>query len=636
MNKYDGLARIIIQNIGGRANIANLTHCVTRLRFTLKDETLAKTEILKQTDGIITVMVSGGQYQVVIGQHVSDVYDVVCKIAKISNGESDNSTEEKKTLFSQFISIVTGVFTPLLGMLCAAGMLKGLLAMAVGFNWIEKTSGLYILLFNTGDALFYFLPVIVGYTASKKFKLNEFIGLMIGLAMCSPAIVSISKGEIIGNILGMDYYNTILGIPMVLPSTGNYTSTVIPVIVAVFVASKIEKILKNIIPTVVKSFLVPFFTLVIIMPITFLVLGPITSAASTLLGSLTISVYNFAPWLSGAILGFIHQILVIFGLHWSYAAIRYNNFATLGYDTVITPNFCAPFTQAAATLAVWIKTKDKNLKGLCLPAAISGVFGVSEPAIYGINLPKKVPFICACIGAGISGGLVGFMNLKIYSGGVGIFAIANFIDPNTGDMSGAIGIIISILVGATISFILTLLVYKDKAVTVKDAVLVEEVENEIQDNNDTEVVKSPLKGEVINLEEMNDPVFSSGAVGKGCAIIPSEGIVYAPFNGKIVLSPESKHAIGIASNNGIEMLIHVGIDTVKLGGKYYEHFVKEGQEVSVGDTLFKFDIDAIQKEGYEITTPVIVTNCDNFKDIGTLVESKEIVDKNSSIIKCSK
>lgn len=393
MRKYDGLARIIIQNVGGKNNIESLTHCVTRLRFRLKDESKAQTEILKNTEGIISVIQSGGQYQVVIGQHVGDVYESVVAISKLNSGESYEQKEEApKGLLAKFISIVTGVFTPLLGMLCACGMLKGFLAMATGFGWLAKTDGLYILLFNAGDALFYFLPVIVGFTAARKFKLNEFSGLMIGLTMCSPAIVNISNSEIIGQFMGLDYYATVLGIPMILPSNGSYTSTVLPVIIAVFAASFLEKWLKQIIPTVVKSFLVPFFTLVIIIPITFLILGPITSALSNQLGNITVSIYNVAPWLSGAVLGFIHQILVIFGLHWSYAAIRYNNFATLGYDTVITPNFCAPFNQAAAVCAVWLKTKDKNLKGLCAPAAISGLFGVSEPAIYGINLPKKFRF----------------------------------------------------------------------------------------------------------------------------------------------------------------------------------------------------------------------------------------------------
>ena len=605
MNKYDGLARIIIQNVGGKSNINSVTHCVTRLRFKLKDESLAQDEILKSTNGIISVIRSGGQYQVVIGQHVPDVYDAVVDIAKLNHTQSDEEEEQKpQGIMAQFISIVTGVFTPLLGMLCACGMLKGFLAMATGFNWLDKTDGLYILLYNTGDALFYFLPVIVGYTAAKKFKLNEFTGLMIGLSMCSPAIVAMGNNEVIGQFMGLDYANTVLGIPMILPSTGNYTSTVLPVIISVVTAAYIERKLKKMIPTVIKSFMVPFLTLVIIIPLTFLILGPITNALSNLLGSVTLTIYGVAPWLSGAVLGFIHQILVIFGLHWSYSAIRYNNFATLGYDTVITPNFCAPFNQAIAVCAVWIKTKNKQLKSLCFPAAISGLFGVSEPAIYGINLPNKTPFISACVGAGVSGALVGFLNLKIYSGGVGLFAIANFIDPNTGDMSGVIGIIISILAGCIVTFILTLILYKEKNMT-KESDMDSKM---ISSDNVKEEIYSPVAGEVFPISQIKDDVFASEAMGKGVYITPSENTVYAPFDGEIVMIANTKHAIGIKSEQGVEILIHIGIDTVELNGEGFKVSVKAGDKVKQGQELITFDRDFIIEKGYSLDIPVICTN----------------------------
>lgn len=605
MNKYDGLARIIIQNVGGKSNINSVTHCVTRLRFKLKDESLAQDEILKSTNGIISVIRSGGQYQVVIGQHVPDVYDAVVDIAKLNHTQSDEEEEQKpQGIMAQFISIVTGVFTPLLGMLCACGMLKGFLAMATGFNWLDKTDGLYILIYNTGDALFYFLPVIVGYTAAKKFKLNEFTGLMIGLSMCSPAIVAMGNNEVIGQFMGLDYANTVLGIPMILPSTGNYTSTVLPVIISVVTAAYIERKLKKVIPTVIKSFMVPFLTLVIIIPLTFLILGPITNALSNLLGSVTLTIYGVAPWLSGAVLGFIHQILVIFGLHWSYSAIRYNNFATLGYDTVITPNFCAPFNQAIAVCAVWIKTKNKQLKSLCFPAAISGLFGVSEPAIYGINLPNKTPFISACVGAGVSGALVGFLNLKIYSGGVGLFAIANFIDPNTGDMSGVIGIIISILAGCIVTFILTLILYKEKNMT-KESDMDSKM---ISSDNVKEEIYSPVAGEVFPISQIKDDVFASEAMGKGVYITPSENTVYAPFDGEIVMIANTKHAIGIKSEQGVEILIHIGIDTVELNGEGFKVSVKAGDKVKQGQELITFDRDFIIEKGYSLDIPVICTN----------------------------
>lgn len=656
MAKYDGLARIIIQNVGGKSNIISVTHCVTRLRFKLKDENLAQTGILKQTEGVMTVMQSGGQYQVVIGQQVPDVYECVVRIGKLNQTSAEQSKDEPQSLGARFISTVTGVFTPLLGMLCACGMLKGFLAAAVGFGLLTKDAGIYILLYNAGDALFYFLPVIVGFTAARKFGLNEFSGLMIGLTMCAPNIVAMSGGDVIGTFLGIDYYKTILGIPMLLPSTGNYTSTVLPVIAAVYVAAKLETWLKKVIPTVVRSFLVPFFLLVLILPVTFLVLGPITSMASNFLASVTMTVYNIAPWLSGAILGFIHQILVIFGLHWSYSAIRYNNFATLGYDTIITPNFCAAFCQTAAVCGVWLRTRNRQLKGLCAPAAISGVFGVSEPCIYGINLPKKTPFFCGCIGAALSGALVGLMKLKIYSGGVGVFAIANFIDPNTGDMGGAIRITLCILAGCAASFLLTIIAYREPQEALSGAGSTSakkehpqtangtEAANGARTTNSTEtasagpdtlILPSPLEGTVRALDTIEDRVFNSGVLGQGCAVEPCAGTVMAPEAGVAVSVPASGHAVGIRLDNGIELLVHVGMDTVELNGKHYRSLIQEGQRFEKGQKLMEFDMDAIRAAGYSLVTPVVITNTDQYQSVGLEAAAGRNVTAGEPLLKLS-
>lgn len=370
---------------------------------------------------------------------------------------------EKKGLFSQFVGIVTAVFTPMMGMLCACGMLKGFMALAVSMGWLTKTSGAYLLWYNAGDALFYFLPVIIAYTSAKKFGLSEITGLMIGLTMCYPALTKLAGETALGTLLGQDFFQAFFGIPIILPSNNSYTSTVIPSILAVWAASKLEKWLKKVIPAVVRNFMVPFFTLVVMIPVTFVVVGPISSLLATFLSSFTLTICGFAPWLEGMILAGIHQTLVIFGLHWCYSPLRYNNFATLGYDTLITPNFVAPFCQMAAVLAVMIKTKEKNTKSLCAPAAISALFGVSEPCIYAINLLRKLPFICASIGAAAAGTFVGLMQIKIFSGGTGIFALANFIDTETGSMTGMIQMAGCILLGIAVTFVLTMILYKDKA-----------------------------------------------------------------------------------------------------------------------------------------------------------------------------
>lgn len=367
MNKYDGLARIIIQNVGGKSNIISLTHCITRLRFKLKDESKANTDILKNTDGIVTVIQSGGQYQVVIGNHVPDVYQTVCEVGHIQNSTSSETTEEEgkddQNLFNKFIAIISAVFTPFLGVLGAAGMIKGFNALFVAMGLYPNTSGTYMVLQATGDAFFYFLPIVLGYTASKKFKVNEFVGMAIGMAMLYPDLAAKMSGESIMTlfsgvpIIESTVFITFLRIPVILMS---YSSTVVPIILAVALASKVEKFFKKIIPDVVKLFLVPFCTLLISVPLTLIIVGPIATWLSNLIGAGLSALIAISPVLAGLILGAFWQVLVIFGLHWGVVPIALNNMMTLGFDTVLSGVFAASFAQTAVIIAIFIKTKEKK------------------------------------------------------------------------------------------------------------------------------------------------------------------------------------------------------------------------------------------------------------------------------------
>ena len=653
MNKYNGLAHIILTNVGGKNNIVSITHCITRIRFRLKDESKANTDILESTDGIAKVIKSGGQYQVVIGTHVADVYDAVVEVGKLSqktenSQDGESQAAEKTGLFNGFISIVTSVFTPIIGVLCAAGMLKGFSAAAVALGLLSKSDGAYLFWYNAGDALFYFLPVVIGWTAARKFKLSELTGIMIGLIMCLPALTSLGSRDVMGTIFGLEYKLTFFGIPVVLPANDSYTQTVIPVIAAVYVASKIEAWFKKRLPAVVKSFLVPFFTLAIIIPALFVVIGPITSGLSNILASVTLSIYNVAPWLEGLVLGCIHQALVMMGLHWAYSPLRYNNFATLGYDTLITPNFPAAWTQGAAAMAVYLKTKDKKTKGICVSSFISVLFGVSEPAIYSINLPRKIPFFCASAAAGISGALIGLMQIRIFSGGVGIFALANFIDPETGDMSGVLKMAICIVVGMICSFLFTMIFYREKTETEGKNKEAEEAEQETagqsaesaavglgEASGEAGMVFAPVSGQVITLKEVGDGMFSEGIVGPGCAVKPSEGMVTAPFDGKVALVAESKHAVGIVRDDGAEVMIHVGLDTVEMNGAGFETFVKAGDEVKAGQKLLAFDREAIRQAGHPDTTMIIATNGMDFR-LETLCASGTEVKAGSKLMTLAK
>ena len=615
-SKYDGLARIIIQNVGGKSNVISLTHCITRLRFKLKDESKANTDILKATDGIVTVMKSGGQYQVVIGNHVPDVYDVVAQIGGFTNEMSADAPKEKMSIGASLIDIISGVFQPILGVLAGAGIIKGVLALLVFFGVTTVNGGTYGVLYSVADGFFYYLPIILGYTAAQKFGGNKFIGMAIGSALCYPAMVGLSAKALLGTafagtMFATNYYSTFLGIPVLLPSSG-YPTSVIPIILAVYVAVKLEKFWKKIIPDVVKTFLVPVCTLAMVVPLTYLAIGPVSTILCSLIGKGFGVVYGVpivGGLIAGLILGAVWQILVIFGLHWGIIPLAMMNFATLKYDFVLSPYFAASFAQSMVVLAIILKTKDKKLKQIAIPAFISGMFGVTEPAIYGITLPKKKPFVISCIAASIGGGIIGLMGCKSFAiGGMGLFGLPNFIDISTNDAYSMIWVIVGTVVAMTVAFGLTMILYKDD---VPAKISIKKESNTVKN----EIVVSPLKGEIKELSEVDDEAFSTGALGSGIAIIPTEGKIYAPCDGEIMTFFKTGHALGLLSEGGVEILIHVGIDTVKLNGEGYTPKVAKGDKVKKGQLLLEFDIEMIKKAGYSIITPIIISNTDDFADI---------------------
>lgn len=603
--KYEKLAKDIIENVGGKDNVNSLTHCITRLRFKLKDESKANTEVLKNMEGVVTVVKSGGQYQVVIGNHVPDVYADVVAIGGFG-AASEEESKEKLSPFNAFIDIISGVFQPVLGVLCATGMIKGLNAILLATKLLEDTSSTYMVLNAIGDCLFYFFPIFLGFTAAKKFKLNQFIGMAIGASLVYPTIAGVSGQT-------LDFF----GIPLVMPASG-YASTVIPIILAAYAGAKVEKIFKKIIPDVVKTFLVPFFTLLVVVPLTFMAIGPVATFASDILGKVTMSIYNFNPVVAGLFIGGFWQVFVMFGLHWGLIPISINNLSLLGSDPVVATALVVSFAQTGVVMAIMAKTKDKKLKSLCIPAAISGFFGVTEPAIYGITLPKKKPFILSCIIGAITGGITGLFGSAIYSmGGMGIFVIPTYINP-TGVDKGFYGAVLASIVGLVLGFIAMFVTYKDdtKEEITQDTTKASELISK-------EVIVSPIKGDVLPLSEVKDEVFSAGLLGKGVAIEPKEGKVVSPVDGTLTTLFPTHHALGITSDNGAEILIHVGMDTVQLEGKCFTPKAKQGDKIKAGQVLLEFDIDGIKEAGYPVTTPVIISNSDNYLDIiGT--EKKEI------------
>ncbi|MEH7548656.1 beta-glucoside-specific PTS transporter subunit IIABC [Neobacillus vireti] len=627
---YTGLTKDILELVGGKENINSVFHCVTRLRFKLKDEKISKTDEIKNLEGVVTVMQSGGQYQVVIGNHVPDVYATFLQVANMSGAVDNDAGEENKAgLLARFIDMISGVFTPILGVLAATGMIKGFAALILALGWVTATSGTYNLLNIAGDGLFNFLPIFLGYTAMKKFGGTPFIGMAIAAALVHPTLSTLTAGNPLytlfkGSLFQSDIRITFLGIPVIMMS---YASSVIPILLSAFFAAKVEKGFKKIVPDVVKTFVVPFLTIIIMVPLTFLVIGPVATWAGTLLGAATLWIYKLSPVVAGLILGGFWQIFVIFGLHWGLVPIAINNLTTLHYDPVLATTVMVCFAQIGAVLAVMLKTKNKGLKSLSVPAFISGIFGVTEPAIYGITLPLKKPFIMSCIGGAVGGGIIGATAGKLWMfGGMGIFVFPAFIKPGSSLDMSFYGAIIALVAGFVVAFVLTYLFgFKDPAN--KEKATNEPKTVKVIDRNRTLEVASPLKGKVIPLNQVEDAAFSSEVMGKGVAIEPSEGKVVSPVNGVVTTLFKTKHAVGITSDNGVEILIHVGMDTVKLEGEHFTAHINQGDTVKAGDLLVEFDIAKIKAAGCEVTTPIIITNTGDYAEINPTakkaIEQKE-------------
>lgn len=631
MGKYESLAKEIVKNVGGKENVSSLTHCITRLRFKLKDESKANDQVIKDMDGVVTVMKSGGQYQVVIGNHVPEVYADVMPLLGMEEGSADRAEDAPSgNLFNRAIDIISGIFQPILGIMAACGMVKGLNALFVALGWYPETCGGYLVLNAIGDGLFNFLPLFLGYTAAKKFNLKPMIGLVIGAIMCYPTIQNTALsngGEALytlfsGTMFESKVYTDFFGIPLIAM---DYTGTVIPVIFVVYFASKCDKFFSKFIPDLVKFFFVPMLTLLISIPVGLLILGPVATFASKIIAEVVMTVRNFSPLLAGAIVGLTWQILVIFGLHWGFIPVYINNIQMNGFDNVMMPFFACTFATSAVVLAIFFKTKNKQLKEMALPNFISGIFGVTEPAIYGILLPLKKPFIISCIIGGIGGGFYGALNFRKFSmGGMGIFELPAMIEPD-GSMGNLIVALVGIAITMILAFIVTMILYKEETPKQeeKETLITEKKQQESSENKMVKQLEiaSPIKGTVLKLEKMKDDAFASGVLGKGAAIIPEEGNVYAPADGVITALFPTLHAIGMQADNGLELLIHIGLDTVQLNGEGFQAMVKQGDRVKKGQILVTFDKEFIESKGFCLETPVLVTNSDDFLEV---IETKQI------------
>ena len=617
---YDALAKFVLDHVGGTENVVSLRHCVTRLRFKLKDESRADTEALENHEWIIDVIQKGGQYQVVIGNDVEDAFDAVMKLGKFAGSASDVSDvndNEGKSAFDRIVDTISAILTPTIPLLAGCGIIKGLLAFCTAMKWLDPTSGFAQILSAAGDSLFYFFPIFLGYTSAEKFGMNKLLGMAIGATLVHPTIVGLKAAEPLftlfeGTPIATNVTTTFLGIPVLMVS---YTSSVMPIIAATFFGARVEKFFKKIVPDVVKMFVVPAATLSITVVLTLLLVGPVVTWISQLIAAGITAVQQFSPVLTGVLVGGLWQVLVVFGLHHAFAPIALNSLMVQGYENLTCYMAAVPFTTMAVVLAVYLRTKDKKLKSVALPAAISSFFGVSEPSIYGVTLPLKRPFAFTLVSSAVGGAILGFFGCMRYTqGGLGFFNIPAFINPASPELDMTFyGVFVALGVAMAMGFLLTFFfgVPAATAQSADDANVDADADVQIKQ----EVFVAPVAGEVVALEDVDDEVFASGSVGKGVAVKPSEGAIVAPADGEVTMLFKTGHAVGITTASGAELLIHIGIDTVQLDGRGFEAQVKMGDSVKQGQPLVTFDRDVLASEGYDDTVIFLVSNSASFQDV---------------------
>lgn len=602
---YENLAKEILKNVGGQENVSNLTHCATRLRFNLKDVSKANTETIKKTKGVMGVVDKGGQYQVIIGNDVNHVYKEIMKIANIEGNSESKEVDDRKTV-AKVIDTITGIFTPILPAITAAGMMKAVLALLTAFKLISTDSQSYQIFNFMADAAFYFLPIFLANSAAKKFKCNPYLAMMLGGILLHPTFVTmVNTAKETGESLA------IFGLPITLAS---YSSSVLPIILGVWFMSYVEPIADKISPKAIKFFTKPLITAVVSGIVILVVIGPIGYIVSDKVGLGIKTLESYASWLAPTLLGGLTPLLVMTGTHYGLIPIGINNRMTMGYDTIINPGMLASnVSQGGAALAVAIKSKNKEIKQLASSAGITAVCGITEPALYGVNLRFKTPLYASMIGGAAGGLFLGLFRVSNYSGGSpGFLTLPSYIGGES--MMNFVYACIGAVISVVVAFVAGLILYKDKVEAIEDENL-EEVAVDKAPLMNKITIASPLNGEIVPLTEVKDETFASEMMGKGVAINPTEGKVVSPINGTVQMIFKTKHAIGLKSEDGAEILIHIGMDTVQLDGKHFTAHVKDGDKVKVGDTLVEFDMDAIKKEGYELITSVIITNTIDYLEI---------------------
>ena len=586
---YENTAKKILQRVGGKDNVINLVHCMTRLRFTLKDESIVDDEAVKKTKGVMGIMKKGGQYQIIIGNDVGNVFNELNKFGNFPNEvkEVPAKSNEKKNIFTMLMDTISGIMAPVIPAIIGAAMIKVLLTLLPMIGVLSTNGQTYQLLSVIGDGAFFFMPVLIAISASKKFGTNMYYAASIALIMLHPNLITLMN-------TAHDAGHTVKFLKYIPVTYASYSYSVIPIILAVYSLRYVERFVDKITPVVTKNFLKPMLVVLIEVPIALIILGPLGAICGNGLSTVVYAIHDKLGFIAIGLVAGVYPFVVMAGMHHAFTPIKLGMIATTGYENFICiGELCSNMAQGAASLAVALRSKNKDFKQIAGSSAFSALFaGITEPALYGVTLRLKRPMLGACIGGAVGGLVGGFFQMKCFGIATLIIGFEDIVDEDD------------------------------------DLDFVEESNAQLLDNEIS--ITSPVEGKVIPLTEVKDPTFSQEILGKGAAIIPEKGVVYAPFDGKVDAVFETGHALGLVSEDGVELLVHVGIDTVNLKGKHFTPKKKSGDTMKKGDILLEFDIDKIKADGYDVTTPIIISNTEQFAKVKACED--KVVTKESKLL----
>lgn len=586
---YENTAKKILQRVGGKDNVINLVHCMTRLRFTLKDASIVDDEAVKKTKGVMGIMKKGGQYQIIIGNDVGNVFNELNKFGNFSNEvkEVPAKSNEKKNIFTMLMDTISGIMAPVIPAIIGAAMIKVLLTLLPMIGVLSTNGQTYQLLSVIGDGAFFFMPVLIAISASKKFGTNMYYAASIALIMLHPNLITLMN-------TAHDAGQTVKFLKYIPVTYASYSYSVIPIILAVYSLRYVERFVDKITPVVTKNFLKPMLVVLIEVPIALIILGPLGAICGNGLSTVVYAIHDKLGFIAIGLVAGVYPFVVMAGMHHAFTPIKLGMIATTGYENFICiGELCSNMAQGAASLAVALRSKNKDFKQIAGSSAFSALFaGITEPALYGVTLRLKRPMLGACIGGAVGGLVGGFFQMKCFGIATLIIGFEDIVDEDD------------------------------------DLDFVEESNAQLLDNEIS--ITSPVEGKVIPLTEVKDPTFSQEILGKGAAIIPEKGVVYAPFDGKVDAVFETGHALGLVSEDGVELLVHVGIDTVNLKGKHFTPKKKSGDTMKKGDILLEFDIDKIKADGYDVTTPIIISNTEQFAKVKACED--KVVTKESKLL----